>query len=367
MLKVYEPLITKSDAIAVYKSILKGWISSSGPNVKKFENKFSKTVQKKYGIFVSNGSAALDIAIKSLGLPKKSEIIIPNFTIISNYLSVIRNDHIPIPVDCSLDDWNMDLELLKKNITKKTRAIIATHIYGFPLNMKKLKKICKKKNIIIIEDAAEQIGQNIYTKPTGSFGDISTFSFYANKAITTGEGGMICTNNSKIYKKCLGLRNLCFGEKNRFNHYDVGWNYRATNIQATLGLSQLKRLINIVKKKKAIGKTYYEILKKNKNIYIQPPKYKNFENAYWVVGILIKKKINILNLISKLNKKGIESREFFWPINKQNIFRKKFIKKNNNNFKNSIYLSSHGLYLPNSLTLTKNKIKKICSTLLSLI
>ena len=366
MLKVYEPLITKKDAKAVYQSILKGWVSSSGPNIKKFENKFSKIVHKKFGIFVSNGSAALDIAIKCLNLPKKSEIIIPNFTIISNYLSVVRNNHIPIPVDCSLDDWNIDLKLLEKIITKKTRAIIATHIYGFPINMVMLKKICKKKNIIIIEDAAEQIGQKIFNKPVGSFGDLSTFSFYANKTITTGEGGMICTNNYKTYKKCSELRNLCFGNKNRFNHNDIGWNYRATNMQASLGLSQLKRLNKIVKRKKEIGKIYYNIFKNNNNFYIQPPKHQNFENIYWVVGILIKKKVNILKVISKAKKLGIETREFFWPIHKQRIYKFKG-KNNNKSFKNSIYLSKHGLYLPNTLDITKNKIMKVFKIISSLV
>ena len=366
MLNVYEPLITKSDAKAVYKSLLKGWVSSSGPNVKKFENEFSKKIKKKYGIFVSNGSAALDISIKSLNLPKKSEIIIPNFTIISNYLCIIRNNFIPIPIDCSLNDWNINLELVLKKITRRTKAIIATHIYGFPIDMIKLKKICKKKKIIIIEDAAEQIGQKIFNKPVGSFGNLSTFSFYANKTITTGEGGMICTNDYKIYKKCLELRNLCFGYKNRFNHHDLGWNYRATNMQASLGLNQLKRLNKIVKRKKEIGKAYYNIFKKNSNFYIQPPKYKNFENIYWVVGIIIKKKVNILKIISKAKKLGIETREFFWPIHKQKIYKFKK-KKDDKNFKNSIYLSRHGLYLPNSLNITKKKILNVYKIISSIV
>ena len=366
MIKVFEPLITKADAKAVYKSVLKGWVSSSGPDVKKFEKLFSKKVNKKFGVFVSNGSAALDIAIKSLDLPKKSEILIPDFTIISNYLCVIRNGHIPVPIDCSIDDWNIDLDKIKEKITKKTRAVIATHIYGFPIDMKKLSEICYRKKIFIIEDAAEQIGQKIYKKPVGSFGKISTFSFYANKTITTGEGGMICTNNYNIYKKCIGLKNLCFGEKNRFNHYDIGWNYRATNMQAALGLSQLKRINSIIKKKKEIGNLYFNTLKNNKQIYIQPPKLGKFENIYWVVGILIKKNIDILKLITQLKNKGIEAREFFWPITKQKIFYKKNFKLDKKN-KNSIYLSSHGLYLPNSLSLNKKKIKKICSIVVSLI
>jgi len=290
MIPVNRPLITNTDAKNVYLSVKNGWVSSGGPQVKMFEDKFKSFIGKKYASTVANGTAALEIAIKVLDLKKNDEIIIPNFTIISSAIAVIKQNAIPVPVDCDLNTWNMKIDLFEKAITKKTKAVIATHIYGYPIDMIKIKNICKKKNIFLIEDAAEMFGHSFKNKKCGFFGDISTFSFYANKHITTGEGGMILTNNKTLDSKIKDLRNLCFGKKNRFNHNDIGWNYRFTNMQACLGLNQLKRIKNIVKKKKEIGKLYYENLKNNKNIYIQKPNLKNNENIYWVVDIVIKNK-----------------------------------------------------------------------------
>ncbi len=360
---VNQPLLTKSDSNFVKKVIDEGWISSEGPNIKKFEKKFSTFIGHKYSVAVSSGSGALDIAVKVLNLKKNDEIIVPNFTIISNALSVIKLGLKIKFIDCSLYDWNMNLSKLEKSITKNTKAIIATHIYNFPLRVDKLKKICKKKKILIIEDAAEVLGQKIFNKKCGSFGDISTFSFYANKQITTGEGGMITTNNKNFYYKMLSLRNLAFGKKNRFNHDDIGWNYRMTNIQATLGLSQLSRLKNIVKNRHRVGERYYKHLSKNKNIFIPEPK-KNFsKNIYWVIGILIinkNLKLDAELAMKKLRKFGIGTRPFFWPMHKQKILKYLNISKSKN-FPNSEYISKYGFYLPSSLSLKNSEIDYICN------
>ena len=276
---VSVPNVTQKDIISVNKALKAGWISSEGPEVKKFEKNFSKYIGHKYAVAVSSGSAALEITIKSLNLKKGDEIIIPNFTIISNALAAIKQDLKIKLIDCGKFDWNMDISQIKKNISKKTKAIIATHIYNFPLRIDILKKICKKKKIFIIEDAAEVLGQKLNKKLCGSYGDISTFSFYANKQITTGEGGMITTNNKKLYEKSSSLRNLSFGKKDRFNHDDIGWNYRMTNIQASLGISQLKRINQIVRTKHKIGLEYYKRLKSNSNLYI-PELQKNMQKIY---------------------------------------------------------------------------------------
>ena len=243
------PKVTSSDIKNVSRVMKESWISSDGPEVKKFESKFSKFINKKYSVAVSNGTAALEIAMKAIGIRPGDEVIIPNFTIISNALAVIKLGAKPILVDCGLYNWNININDLKKKISKKTRAIIITHIYSFSNPMDEIKKILKNKKIVIVEDAAEVLGLKYKNKMCGSFGDISTFSFYANKHITTGEGGMISTNNPKYFKKCKDLRNLCFGIKDRFNHSDIGWNYRMTNIQAAMGLSQLKNINNVIKKK----------------------------------------------------------------------------------------------------------------------
>ena len=362
---VSKPLVTQNDSKNVYKILKKGWISSEGPEVKKFEENFTKIINRKFSISVSNGTAALEIAVKALGIKKNDEIIMPNFTIISNALAVIRQNAKPILVDCNLENWNMKISDIEKKITKKTKAIIATHIYNFPLDIDKIIKICKKKKILLIEDAAEVIGQKYKGKMCGSFGDISTFSFYANKQITTGEGGMISTNNKKINLKCKSLRNLCFGQKNRFNHEDIGWNYRLSNIQATLGLSQLKRIKKIVKRKEQIGKKYYSILNRNKNLQILKPKCSFAKNIYWVVGIVIKNKklkIDAKKLAQKLIKLGIQTRPFFWPMHKQKALRDLGLFKKQK-YPNSEFLSKYGLYLPASLDITDKEINFICRTI----
>ena len=321
------PKVNKRDIDNVVKVMKNGWISSDGPEVKIFEKNFSKFIKKKNSIAVSNGTAALEIAMKAIGIKPGDEVIIPNFTIISNALAVIKLGATPVLVDCGIYDWNINVESLEKKITSNTKAVLITHIYSFSNPMDKIVKILKKKNLVIIEDAAEVVGLSYKNKMCGSFGDISTFSFYANKHITTGEGGMICTNNNSYAIKCRELRNLCFGKKDRFNHTDIGWNYRFTNMQAAIGLSQLKNINKVIKKKTLIGKMYYQLLSKNKNIFIQKPQVKKFKNIYWIVGILIlNKKISAKELSLKLLKKGIQTRPFFYPMNKQKIL-KNFIKK----------------------------------------
>jgi len=359
---VNKPLIVKSDVESVHKVLKSGWISSEGPNVKRFEDKFSKFVGHRYSVAVSSGTAALEIAVKSLNLKKNDEVIIPNFTIISNAIAVIKLGLKIKFVDCDIKNWNMNLKKVENAITSKTKAIIATHIYNFPFRIDLLKKICKKKKIFIIEDAAEALGQKIYKKNCGSFGDISTFSFYANKQITTGEGGMVTTNNKIIYQKMLSLRNLSFGKKDRFNHDDISWNYRMTNIQATLGISQLSRIKNIVKTKQSVGLKYFNQLKNNKNIYIPEPEKEFAKNIYWVVAVLIvnkKIKLDAKEVMHKLNKLGIGVRPFFWPMHKQKVFKNLKMDKSKN-FVNSEYISKYGFYLPSSLTLKNSEINFIC-------
>ena len=364
---VSKPYIVKKDLYEVNKALKSGWVSSDGPNVKRFEDKFSKYIGRKHSIAVSNGTAALEIAVKALGLKKGDEVLIPNFTIISNALAVIKQNLKPILIDCTLEDWNIKIEDIEKKITKKTKAIIITHIYSFSNNMDKILKICKKNNILIIEDAAEVLGIKYKKRMCGSFGDISTFSFYANKQITTGEGGMISTNKKNLYEKCQSLRNLCFGKKNRFDHDDIGWNYRMTNIQATLGLSQLSRIKNIVKRKMEIGKNYYNNLKRNKNLQILPPSNSSSKNIYWVVGIVIKnKKIKAKELAIKLIKYGIGTRPFFWPMHEQTIFKKMKLFKREK-YPNSSYMSRYGLYLPSYFELSKKQISYISSIVNKLI
>ncbi len=363
---VNRPKVFSNDIKSVVKVLRENWISGDGPYVKKFEENFAKFHKKKYAISVSNGTAALEVALKSLNLKKGSEIIIPAFSIISTALCVVKNNLKPILVDVDLDTWNMNPEEILKKINSKTKAIIITHIYGFPVDMSRVLKIAKRKKIFIIEDAAEVIGQRYKNRLCGSFGDVSTFSFYANKHITTGEGGMILTNSKTIFDKSKSLRNLCFGSgNNRFNHEDIGWNYRLSSLQAAMGISQLKKINYLVKRKREIGKLYYSYLKHNKFIKIQDQSIKYAKNIYWVFGVLIKpnKKFDRDLIVKKLLKKNIQTRNFFYPMHKQNIFKRLKIFKRKIKLPNSEFLSRNGFYLPSGLGITNKEIIYTCKVL----
>ena len=367
---VNVPKIFSQEKANIKKCVDTGWISSEGNYVKEFEKSFSKYNKRIYGIAVSSGTAALDVALKSLNLKKGDHVIIPTFSIISTALCVIKLGLKPILVDVNINTWNSNPEDIIKKITRKTKAIIITHIYGFPVDMKNILKIAKKKNIKILEDAAEMIGQTYYNKKCGSFGDLSTFSFYANKHITTGEGGMILTNNKKLYEKCKSLRNLSFGVgQNRFNHDDIGWNYRMTNVQAALGCGQLKNIKKIIKRKREIGKKYISILKNCNQIYIQPYKLIYAKNIFWVFGVLIKKNNNISrnHIVNELNKHGIQTRNFFYPMHKQKVFKEMKIFKKNQKFKNAEYLSKNGFYLPSGLGIKDKQIQYVGNILLKVL
>ncbi len=363
---VNVPKVFKEEKIFVKDCLDTNWISSEGSYVKKFESEFANYNNRKFGIAVSSGTAALEIALKALNLKTKDEVIIPTFSIISTALCVIKLGLKPILVDSDLSNWNMLVNQVLKKINKRTKAIIITHIYGFPVDMSRILRIAKKKNIKIIEDSAEMIGQKYKNRMCGSFGDASTFSFYANKHITTGEGGMILTNDKKFYKKCMSLRNLCFGLKtNRFNHDDIGWNYRLTNVQAAIGCGQLKNISWIINRKREIGKRYTKLLKKNTKIYIQPLNNNFSKNIYWVFGILIKPNTKIKRnyVMEKLLQNKIQTRPFFYPMHKQAIFNKMKIFNKNEKYPNSEYLCKNGFYLPSGVGIKNFEIDYICRIL----
>jgi perosamine synthetase len=365
---VNEPLLLGNEKKYLLNCLKNNEISSTGSYVKLFEKKFALKVKRKYAIAVSNGTAALQIAFEALGIKKKQEVILPSFTIISCLLPVLRIGAKPIFVDCDPKTWNLDVTKLHKLITKKTAAIIAPHIYGMPIDMDPLIKIAKKFKLKIIEDAAEVLGLNYNNRPCGSFGDVSTFSFYANKHITTGEGGMIVTNNKKIADKCRSLRNICFNNKRRFLHYKLGWNQRLTNIQAAIGLAQLEKLDLAVKKKRTIGGLYQRELKKFKFLHLPLDKNEYAKNIYWVFGIVLKKNINlsVIKLMNLLEKKGIETRNFFWPLHLQPLLKKEGYHRKIK-LPVSEYISQRGIYLPSGLSLTAKKQTYIIKHLIKIL
>jgi len=358
LVRVNEPLLDGNEKKYLLSCLRTNSISSSGNFIKKFESKFASYVGRKHGIAVSSGTAALQVAVDALKLKKGDEVILPAFTIISCILPLVRAGVVPILIDSDLKTWNMDVADVQKKITKKTKAIIVPHIYGLPVEMTPVIRIAKKFKLKIIEDAAEVLGLEYNKKKCGSFGDISIFSFYANKHITTGEGGMIVTNNKKIEEDCRGLRNICFNTKRRFSHEQLGWNFRMTNFQAAIGLAQLEEIKRKIKKKRSIGNFYNEKFKSYKNITLPLAKTPYAENIYWVYGIIVKKKKNLKKITDKLKREGVETRPFFWPLNRQPILNKLGYFKNLKMPK-AEYLAERGFYIPSGLSLTKIQQKYV--------
>lgn len=354
---VNEPLLNGNEKKYLNNCIETGWISSEGPYVKEFEEKFSERAGRKFGIAVCNGTAALEAAVIAAGVKKGDEVILPSFTIISCASSIIRAGAIPVLVDSEEDNWNMNVNQIRKKITNKTTAIMIVHIYGLPVDIDPVLKIAEEFNLKIIEDAAELIGQTYKGKPCGSFGDVSTFSFYPNKHITTGEGGMIVTDDPEIESRCRSLRNLCFKPEKRFVHDELGFNFRMTNLQAALGLAQFERLDEFINRKRWIGKLYNEQFRNFPYFNIPLEKSEFAENIYWVYGILLneKSKMNAEEIMKLLNQKNIGTRPFFYPMHLQPVFNKMGLFENEK-YPVSEKLSEFGFYIPSGLALTEEQI-----------
>lgn len=354
---VNEPLLNGNEKKYLNNCIETGWISSEGPYVKEFEEKFSERAGRKFGIAVCNGTAALEAAVIAAGVKKGDEVILPSFTIISCASSIIRAGAIPVLVDSEEDNWNMNVNQIRKKITNKTTAIMIVHIYGLPVDIDPVLKLAEEFNLKIIEDAAELIGQTYKGKPCGSFGDVSTFSFYPNKHITTGEGGMIVTDDPEIESRCRSLRNLCFKPEKRFVHDELGYNFRMTNLQAALGLAQFERLDEFINRKRWIGKLYNEQFRNFPYFNIPLEKSEFAENIYWVYGILLneKSKMNAEEIMKLLNQKNIGTRPFFYPMHLQPVFKKMGLFKNEK-YPVSEKLSEFGFYIPSGLALTEEQI-----------
>ncbi|MBT1704577.1 DegT/DnrJ/EryC1/StrS family aminotransferase [Chryseosolibacter indicus] len=361
MIPVNEPLLNGNEKKYLNQCIDTGWISSEGPFIKEFEEKMAAKVGRKFGIAVSNGSVAIDAAILALGIGEGDEVIMPTFTIVSCAAAIVRVGAKPVLVDCNPDDWNMNVDEIEAKITDRTKAIMVVHIYGLPVNMNAVIAIAEKHGLKIIEDAAEQHGQLYDGKPIGSFGEISTFSFYPNKHITTGEGGMIMTDDEALAEKCRSLRNLCFIPAKRFIHYDLGFNFRMTNLQAALGLAQLERLDEFIAIKRAMGKKYTSLLKDVKGIQLPLEKNNEAENIYWVYAIVLDDTVGFdaEGAMKKLAEKKIGTRPFFWPMHEQPVFHKMGLFKNET-YPVSERVARRGFYLPSGLALRPDDIDVVC-------
>lgn len=320
---VNEPLLDGNEEKYLVQCIRTGWISSEGPFVEQFETQFAARVGRRHGITVANGSMALDAAVAALGIGPGDEVIMPTFTIISCAAAVVRLGAVPVLVDSDPVTWNMDPEAVERRITPRTRAIMVVHIYGLPVDMDPILAIARKHGLRIIEDAAEMHGQTYRGRACGSFGDISIFSFYPNKHVTTGEGGMIVTDDPGLNERCRRLRNLCFVPKRRFMHEELGWNLRMSNLQAALGVAQLERLDLFVQKKRAMGAFYTDALRQVKGLQLPLAETDFARNIYWVYGLVLDDDVDFDAEVAmeRLGAAGIGCRPFFWPMHEQPVFR----------------------------------------------
>ncbi|MDR2723754.1 MAG: DegT/DnrJ/EryC1/StrS family aminotransferase [Holosporaceae bacterium] len=360
---VNEPLLNGNEKKYLNECIDTGWISSEGRFIKKLEEDFSTYCHQKYGITVANGSVALDVAVRALkekhNWQDNDEIIVPTFTLISSAQSVIYNKLKPIFVDCESVTWNMDTSKIEPAITTRTKAIMVVHIYGLPTDMQPIFDLAKKYDLKIIEDSAQAHGQTYFNKKCGGMGDISTFSFYANKHIAAGEGGMILTSDKDLFEKCNYFKNLCFQPEQRYVHNDLGWNFRMSNIQAAVGVAQFERLEQSIKIKKQMGKKYRELLSQIP-AQLPMPKMDYAENHYWVFGIVLNDdvKFNAQVAREKLQQNGVGTRPFFYPMHQQPVLiRLKLSDKEYRPVSERLY--DRGFYIPSGLGLDDEQIEKV--------
>lgn len=363
MIPVNSPLLAGNEKKYLNECIDTGWISSEGPFVKKFENNVASYIGRKYATACANGSAAIDIAVRALELKAGDEVIMPTFTIISCAQSLVNHGVTPVLIDSDYKTFNINVEEIESKITSKTKAIMIVHIFGLTTDVDPIITIAKKHNLKIIEDAAEVIGQNYKGQKCGSFGDISTFSFYSNKHITTGEGGMVLTDDKNLDDRAKSLRNLCF-TSDRFVHEEIGFNYRLTNMQAALGVAQLEQIDDIIIKKRWIGSIYNKLLKDLDNINLPLNKTNYCENIYWVYAITLKDNCDktAKQVMNELHKLEIGTRPFFFPMHKQPIFNKKGLFLNEK-LPYSEKLYQKGFYIPSGLALTEDQIREVSSAL----
>jgi perosamine synthetase len=362
MIPVNQPLLDGKELEYVTECVRTGWISSEGPFVDRFERELAARVGRRYGFAVSNGTAALEVAVAALRLGPGDQVIMPTLAIISCGGAIVKAGAEPVLVDSDPVTWNMRADAVEKRITPKTRAIMVVHTYGLPVDMGPLMALADRRGLAVIEDAAEMHGQTYRGKPCGSFGVLSTFSFYPNKHITTGEGGMVLTDDEALADRVRSLRNLCFQPSRRFVHEELGWNLRLTNLQAALGVAQLERLDEFVARKRRMGARYDQLLAGTPGLELPPSRMDGADSIYWVYGLILSDDVPFEadEMLRRLGKLGIGSRPFFWPMHEQPVFRKMGL------FAGERYpvaerIARRGFYVPSGLALTDGEMVEVAA------
>jgi perosamine synthetase len=375
MIPVNEPLLDGNEKRYLAECIDTGWISSEGPFVERLEKEMAAAVGRRHGIAVCNGSAALEAAVAALALEPGDQIVMPAFTIISCAAAIVRCGLLPVLVDSDPVTWNMDPEALKSRLeaeigkgNRRIKAIMPVHIYGVPVDMDPVLELAERYGLKVIEDAAQMHGQSYRGRPCGSFGDLSTFSFYPNKHVTTGEGGMVLTDDDQLAERCRSLRNLCFQNRQRFVHEELGYNFRMSNLQAAVGVAQLERLQEFVARKRRMGRKYLELLADLPGVELMPEQTEYADNIFWVFGLVLKDELPLdaAEAMRRLGTKGIGTRPFFWPMHEQPVFRKMGL------FEGERYpvaerLARRGFYLPSGMALGEPEIIEVAEAVKNLL
>lgn len=337
-------------------ALLSSWISSSGKYITRFEEGFAAYCGTKYGVATSNGTVAIHLALVALGVGKGDEVIVPDLTFAATINAVIHAGAIPVIVDVELDSWCIDPIEIEKAITPKTKAIIPVHIYGQPCDMICIMDIAKRYDLFVIEDCAEAHGATINGQKVGSFGDINTFSFYANKIITTGEGGICLTNNKALDDRMRVIRDHGMSKTKRYWHEMVGYNYRMTNLQAAIGCAQLERINEIIEQRAELEINYKKILSKCSFIEFQQ-NFENGEKTVWLISLLIKEATIRMQFMSFFKSHNVDIRPFFYPLSNMPIY-KNYISSPKETW-NSCTLSDCGINLPTFTNVNLNKFESV--------
>ena len=358
LIPVTEPEIGKDEVRKVTEAVRSGWVSSKGPFINEFEEGFSRYIGMKRGISTSNGTAALHLALSALKIRRGDEVLVPDFTFASVANAVIYTGAKPVFIDSNTNYWCIDPSKLVEHMTSRTKAIIPVHVYGIPCNMDAVIKVARDHKLHVIEDCAEAHGAKYKGRKVGSFGDISCFSFYGNKIITTGEGGICLTNNEELGRRMSMLRDHGMNPNRRYWHEVVGFNYRMTNLQAALGVAQLERIDNFIARRRKMAETYNSLLRGVDGVTLHP-EMPWATNVYWFYSILIDKKrygIGRDELIVKMSGNGVETRPFFYPIHSMPPYKKYAA---NRRFYVAEKLSSSGMNLPSSVKLTEEQVNQV--------
>jgi len=367
MIPVNRPLIEESEILAVVKTMESGSLSGDTQTVRAAEQALTSYLSVKHTVLVNSGTSAIDLLVESLDIQEGDECILPSLTIISTATALLRKRAKIKLIDVDEDYWCMNASQASSEVTQKTKLLMPVHLYGMAVDVPTIRNAIKNTECLIIEDAAESLGQLVRGENCGSMGDAGILSFYANKVVTCGEGGAVATNSEQISERVRYFRNLCFNSRQRFVHEDLGWNMRISSLQAAMIPSQIERISSIVERKKNIAQDYINRLHGHPWISFQKSKTDWCENSYWVVGILLAEdcRFDAEALSKVLMTKGIETRRFFCPLHLQPIIRSLGLDFEGS-FPVSEKLWSHGLYLPSGLGTTKDEIEIVCAELWNL-